>query len=192
MSHNFLLNTNFHVLFNAIDQELVEQSKQQGCPSCKNKLHQANYPRSPSGIPAAFRGHYEARFSLCCHTCRKRTTPPSVRFFGRRWRPAPLFMFICILQCGINERRLRLLKRHFGITMSSSTWKRWRRWWREAFEETTFWRKERGSLVTPLKTKVLIPRALWYLFKSKQTFTERIRYLLTFLSPLTGGVLRAV
>ena len=137
---------------------MAEIAMNNGCSHCGGKLHLANYPRSPAGMPAAFRLHYNQRISFCCSSCRKRTTPPSVRFFGRRWFPAPIFIFICLLQCGINDRRLSQVKRHFGITVRESTWKRWRRWWRESFSETKFWIKEKGLLSTPLKPNQYIPR----------------------------------
>jgi hypothetical protein len=193
MLHNFLFSAIFHLFLCAIDQEVIDKLTKQGCQYCKSKLHQANYPRSPSGIPAQFRDHYNERFSLCCAVCRKRTTPPSVRFFGRRWFPAPIFILISMLQCGINERRLAQIKKHFGITVSESTWKRWRRWWREEFMTTKFWQQEKGMIrIEPTeKTNQLIPRALFNAFK-KDLFTERIKWLLHFLSPLTGGILRAV
>ena len=54
MSHKFLLNASFHSLLNAIDQELAEQALKKGCSHCGGKLHQADYPRSPFGIPQPF------------------------------------------------------------------------------------------------------------------------------------------
>lgn len=190
MLHNFLSKAIFHSVLNVIDRDLMDQAKKEGCSFCKNTLHQANYPRSPAGMPSEFRVHYDARLSLCCNSCRKRTTPPSVRFFGRRWFPAPIFIFICILQCGINERRLAQIKKHFGITVSESTWKRWRRFWREAFMTTKFWQREKGILPAIVKTNQNITRVLFDLFNGN--LEEKMRLLLRFLSPLTGGVLRAV
>jgi len=190
MSQNFIFKSSFHSLLIKIDQEMAATVMSKGCVHCGGNLHQSNYPRSPAGMPCEFRDDYNQRISFCCSTCRKRTTPPSVRFFGRRWYPAPILILICILQCGINERRLWLIKRHFGITVSEITWKRWRRWWREVFVTTKFWVKEQGLLATPLKAKPFIPRALFNLFKGNPT--ERIRLLLRFLSPLTSGVLCAI
>lgn len=45
----------------------------------------------------------------------------------------------------VNEHRLAQIKRHFGITVSESTWKRWRRWWRIAFNKTRFWKQARST-----------------------------------------------
>ena len=186
----FLYKANFHLFLNNMDQEIANAVFELKCPFCPGKLHQANYPRSPMGIPLEFREDYSERLSFCCDTCRKRTTPPSVRFFSRRWYPAPVFMLICLLSLGINERRLSQMKRHFGLTVSESTWKRWRRWWRESFVVTDFWKKEKGLAVSMLKETISFPRALLKLFSG--TFDEKLRLLLRFLSPLTGGVLRAV
>lgn len=190
MSHKFLFNATFHALLNQIDQELAEMTLQKGCPYCGNKLHLANYPRSPIGILPQFRDYYDERLSFCCDTCRKRTTPQSVRFFGRGWHPAPLHLLISALMCGINERRLLQVKRYFGISVSGSTWKRWRRWWRTSFITTPFWQKQKGLVATAIKTNTPLPRALLDLFQG--ALEEKMILLLQFLAPLTGGVLRAV
>jgi hypothetical protein len=190
MSQNFLFNASFHLLLITIDQEIANKILTNGCPYCKGNLHRADYPRSPVGMPSQFRYHYNERFSFCCDTCRKRTTPPSVRFFGRRWYPAPLLLLVSALMLGINERRLVQVKRHFGIVVSESTWKRWRRWWRESFALTLFWRKEKGVVPISIETSQAFPRPLLNIFKG--TLGEKMRFLLRFLSPLTGGILRAV
>jgi len=191
MSHKFLLNASFHWLLMAMDKDLATQAREQGCPYCGHPLHQANYPRSPLGLLRSFREYYTDRFSLCCNTCRKRTTPPSVRFFGRRRFPALLLLFISILSLGINARRLAQVKRHFGITLSESTWKRWRRWWRESFMGTRFWRQTQGIVVTTIMDATSsFPRVFLALFKG--SLEEKMSGLLRWLSPLTGGVLRAV
>ena len=190
MSHKFVSDSNFHLLLNKIDHEISEAARQKGCSYCGHSLHQADYPRSPAGLPAEFREHYNERHSLCCDTCRKRTTPPSVRFFGRRWFPAPLFVLISILTIGVNERRLSQVKRHFGISVSESTWKRWRRWWRELFLKTPFWQQAKGHVLIPIEETKSIPRALLSLFEGG--LENKMRHLLKFLSPLSTSNLRAI
>jgi hypothetical protein len=190
MSQNFLFDTSFHLLLNKIDQEFAEKIRQQGC-SCGGKLHQADYPRSPFGLPALFRANYDERFSFCCNTCRKRITPQSVRFFGRRWFPAPLLLLISVLSLGVSNRRCAQVRRYFGIFISESTWRRWRRWWRESFMATPFWQQAKGSfLPTDQIMQGPFPRVLLAEFQGK--IEEKIILLLRFLSPLTAGVLRAV
>ena len=188
MSQNFLWNANFHSLLKAIDEELADKARGLGCPECGHKLHQANYPRSPMGVPARFRSYYEERLSFCCEICRKRWTPPSVRFFGRRWYPGPLFMLISAFMGRINDRLFIKVKEWFGISVGLSTWKRWRQWWYEVFPFTLFWKQAQG-IVPVLETKRSFPRALLGLFQGK--LEEKICSLLKFLSPLSYGFLRA-
>lgn len=40
---------------------------------------------------------------------------------------------------GINKRRIALIKKHFGIVICESTWRGWRKWWRDEFVITKFW-----------------------------------------------------
>ena len=191
MSHKFLQEASFHSLLNKIDQELSDNAHEEPCSHCGGRLHQSNYPRSPFGIALPFRKNYEERLSLCCGKCRKRTTPPSIRFFGRRRFPAPLILLISILTLGINDKRLSQVKRHFGITVSKSTWDRWRRWWRESFMTTAFWQQARGLL--PPRSEIIqgpFPRELFRVFQGKME--ERMLFLLHFMTPLTAGVLRAL
>lgn len=188
MSHTFPFNSTFHRLLVAIDRELAETTRQERCP-CGGALHLSNYPRSPLGLPVHFRPDYETRFSFCCNDCRKRITPPSVRFFGRRWYPAPLLVLISALMLSINDYRLTQIKRHFGITVTESTWKRWRRWWREAFAETRFWKRARVSIP---EYRNIVPIARHMLNSFQGLFDEKMILLLQFLSPITAGLLRAV
>jgi hypothetical protein len=190
MSHTFFWKANFHFFLSSIDQDLANQTQQQGCLECGQKLHQANYPRSPVGIPIQFRDHYDERLSFCCDTCRKRMTPPSVKFFGRRWYPAPLFILISAFMRGVTEYHLDQMKRHFGLTVSESTWKRWRGWWQETFMTTLFWKQAKGMVPKALETNRSFPRALLDVFQG--TLEEKMCFLLRFLSPLTRGVLQAI
>lgn len=192
MSQNFLFNANFHLLLTKIDQEFSKKIKQQGCPDCGGPLHQADYPRSPfGGLPALLRAYYDERFSFCCGDCRKRITPQSVRFFGRKWFPAPLLVLISVLMLGINQSRIAQVKRHFGITVSESTWRRWRRWWSASFMTTQFWKQTKGSF--PPTDQIIqgpFPRVLLNGFRGE--IKEKMHSLLKFLAPLPAGILRAV
>jgi len=188
MSHKFLFDSTFHSFLIAIDRELSEVVRQKGCP-CGGSLHRANYPRSPFGLLPKYRKSYEERFSFCCNDCRRRTTPPSVRYFGRRWYPAPLLLLISALMLSINEHSLNQIKRHFGIMVSESTWKRWRRWWREVFVETAFWKHARGLIPEPKKPVTMARRML---SSFQGTIDNRMLLLLKFISPITAGHLRAV
>jgi hypothetical protein len=189
MSHKFLFNASFYTVLMSIDRELAEKERRKGCCHCGGKLHQSHYPRSPLGVPIEFRFHFEERFSFCCFNCRKRSTPSSVRFFGRRWFPGPIFILISALMMGINERRLAQIKRHFGVVVSESTWKRWRYWWRKVFPTTEFWKSQAG-LIHPDGIKGVFPRDLLTMYLGG--LAEQMTLLLQFLSPMTAGFLQAV
>jgi len=191
MSHTFLWNAKFHLFLNKIDEDLAQQTQQRGCVECGHKLHQANYPRSPVGVPPQFRNHYEERLSFCCESCRKRVTSPSVRFFGRRWYPAPIFILISALMRSVSDYYLAQLKRHFGLVVSETTWKRWRRWWRESFIATRFWQQAKSIIPQQaLEMNRSFPRALLDSFRG--TFEEKMCLLLKFLSPLTTRILHFI
>ena len=194
MSQNFLTKSSFHARLTEIDQEIAMSCLAKGCVRCDGKLrklHQSDYPRSPMGIAQAFRDYYLSRFSFCCIDCRKRTTPPSVRFFGRRWYPAPLHIFISIMTYGISKRRIALMEKHFGIVVRESTWRRWRKWWRDEFVATKFWSQAKGKLPPGNDiTQGSFPRAIFNFYTGN--VEEKMLLFLPFLSPLTSGILRSI
>jgi hypothetical protein len=191
MSQNFLFKSSFHAYLIKIDLELADIRAKKGCVYCGGKLHQADYPRSPMGMPSEFRNQYSQRISFCCSNCRKRTTPPSARFFGRRWYPAPLHIFISIMICGINKRRIALIEKHFGIVVRESTWRRWRKWFSSEFVITKFWQQEKGRLPPTAEiTQGPFPRVIFNLYTGN--IEQKILLFLPFLSPLTIGILRAI
>lgn len=112
-----------------IDNDLAEEARLSGCPYCGSALHQADYPRTPHGLSDADSTDYQFRRSFCCSDCRRRTTPATVRFFGRRWYVAPTFILLNALSSNwSHRRRAQIIQRHFGLTMSKRTLLRWRRW----------------------------------------------------------------
>ena len=78
---NRLADQQLHQLLEKVDWDLAEQAHQQGCLFCRGKLHRADYDRKPRGGP-----EWDYRYSFCCaqEGCRRRRTPESVRFMGRR------------------------------------------------------------------------------------------------------------
>lgn len=189
MSHKFLCNASLHAAQFALDQELAQSCRQSGCWFCGGRLHVSNYPRKPRGVPPPFREGYVQRLSFTCAECRCRCTPPSVRFFGRLRFVAVAAILIASLTRGPSERRCRQLERCFGVRLSVSTWQRWRRWWRERFVSTRFWMQSRGQFADPAGLGRL-PAGLLGAFSGR--LVERLLLTLRFLSPLTGGPLRAV
>ena len=77
----------FFTLLEHLDEEMARGVAARGCPRCEGPLHRGDYGRKPRGALIAPAGEaFVVRFSLCCgrEGCRKRATPPSVRFLGRR------------------------------------------------------------------------------------------------------------
>ena len=68
-----------------VGQDLAGETRKKACP-CGGRLHSANYLRKPRGTPVQLPEQECLRFSFCCDRvgCRKRVTPPSVRFMGRK------------------------------------------------------------------------------------------------------------
>ena len=189
MYYKLLQNPSFHSLLLDIDHQLSEQYRLKRCPFCKGPLHKSNYSRSPLGLVNKHRKYYSTRLSFCCGYCRKRTTPPSVRFFGRRRFVAPVFMFISMLNCKITQNSLRKMHRYFNVNISKRTWTRWRKWWNTLFVQTKFWKQAKGLLHLGSLLKEH-PRSLLLSFES--TFSNKMILILQFLSPLTAGFYLAV
>jgi hypothetical protein len=187
MSATLLADVQFHELLLAIDRDLADACRAGGC-RCGGVLHAARYPRKPRGRPLAVarrlgRDH-DLRFSFCCAVdgCRSRDTPPSVRFLGRRVYIAAVVVLIAIFRNGADDRRLQRLAA--VLPVDRRTVARWRRWWRDVFTATPFWRIARARFVPPVDVANL-PAALLERFVGDET--DRIVALLRFLGPLTGG-----
>lgn len=95
-----------------VDAAEARVCRSAGCARCGRVLHSATYPRKPHGLAASLR-HDARRFSFCCAACRRRVTPPSSRFFGRRFRVAPLFLVVSALMLA-GGARLEAVARQWG------------------------------------------------------------------------------
>ena len=78
-----------------IDAAEAARSRSEGCEHCPGRLHGATYPRKPHALAPGLRDGVR-RHGFCCAACRLRKTPPSVRFFDRRYRVAPVFLAACL------------------------------------------------------------------------------------------------
>ena len=183
MCHAGLLPTNFHALLLQFDRDLLDQAQRRGCSHCGGVLHRADYPRKPWRVSRQFGWCYERRFSLCCERdgCRRRTTPGSVRFLGRRRYTAVMVILVSALSHGGAGRRGERLRQ--ALKVSRRTLTRWRTWWRENFVASAFWRTARGRLVRRLENTPL-PAALLEAFEGRTR--QRLLKLLLFLAPLSS------
>jgi hypothetical protein len=126
-----------------IDKDLAAETRERGCPHCGGVLHSACYPRKlkKSCIPHDNKG--TVRFSFCCSTdgCRRRITPPSVRFLGRKRYLSAVVVLLSAMSCGFAIRRAKELRKLVGV--SHRTRARWQTWWQETFHATRFWKYEK-------------------------------------------------
>lgn len=166
-----------------LDEEIATEARSKGCPFCGGTLHSGRYPRKPRGIPSEVEGYYQFRASFCCSRkgCRLRTTPPSVRFLGRKVFSAAAVVLVTILRHGPTPERLSRLHQLTGV--SARTVARWRIWWKSAVPRTRWWRTARGFLRQPV-AEHLMPTSLLNAFATGDEKAGLIA-LLRFVSPLT-------
>lgn len=172
----------------AVDRDLAEETRQRNC-SCGGRLHSANYPRRPRGCPDDLPDAYRYRLSFCCDRegCRKRVTPPSVRFLGRKVYLSVMVVLLTAMQQGASSRRVRELSKVVGA--DRRTIARWQAFWREHFPRTPFWKIARARLLRVLDVCVL-PLGLVEAFVHGHDPCREWASLLRFLSPITitGGL----
>lgn len=173
----------FHRLLVMFDDDLARGAREQGC-ECGGRLHSANFPRKPKGVPAEFREFYCQRLSLCCarDACRGRTTPSSLRFLGSRVHVAITVLLISVMMDGGTRAHLSELSRQIGV--DRRTLGRWREWWQTTFVAGRFWRSQQARFSPPVDESRL-PASLLERFLGGGL--RRLVNLLRFLKPITAG-----
>jgi hypothetical protein len=188
MYHNLPRTARFWSFLFAIDQDLAETTRENGCP-CGGRLHCANYLRKPRGTPLQLPEPQRLRLSFCCDRdgCRKRATPPSVRFLGPKVYLGAVIIVISAMRQGPTPRRVRELSNRFGA--DRWTIARWQAFWREHFPQTPFWKVARASLV-PVFEIATLPYSLVDAFLRQHPRSRGWTLLLLFLAPIMtpGGL----
>ena len=167
-----------------VDADLAEVVRLQGCCHCaEGKLHRADYKRKPRGVPSW--PDEPKRISFCCHRegCRRRHTPPSVRFLGRRVYGGVVAVLIPALAHGLKPERVAQIRKALDLKIDRRTLARWRQWWLGLFVASPFWKEARARFMPPLCQQTL-PLSLCRKFEIAER-RDRLLELLKFLSPLT-------
>ena len=133
----------------AFDADLASTAQEEGC-GCGGKLHRANYKRKPRGVPS-----WDRRHSFCCgeEGCRRRRTPPSVRFLGRRVYVGFVVVLLAAMRHGLKPERVRLIRERMGVDVR--TLERWRRWWLTVFAAGPFWKAAKARLMPRVEEATL-------------------------------------
>ncbi len=183
MCLKILEDSRLYALLLKVDGDLAELERATGC-ACGGALHRASYPRKPrAGRGVGQPDGYDRRHSFCCAEdgCRKRTTPASVRFLGRKVYLGVVVALVTALRHGANARRAGEIRRAIGA--SRRTLARWRTWWKETFTATPFWRAARARLVPPV-LEAAMPASLLERFVEEEDEMRLVR-LLDFVKPVT-------
>lgn len=167
-------------LLEYVDAQLAEALHERGCLHClKGKLHRADYERKPRGGPEC----WTKRHSFCCDEegCRRRHTPASVRFLGRKVYVGFVVVLKTAMRHGLTAWRVEQL----GLVLPDldrRTLERWRQWWLENLVTSSFWKAARARFMPPLSEEQL-PLGLCERFGIESA--DRVVELLRFLAPIT-------
>jgi len=174
---NHLADQKLFQLLEKVDTDVIEEARAKGCLLCGGKLHRSDYERKPRGGP-----QWDVRFSLCCakEGCRRRKTPPSVRFMGRRVYAGLVVVLVSAMTHGLKPERVQRLREVLRI--DRRTLERWRQWWLGRFVDSSFWREARARFLPPLCQKTM-PLSLCLRFAVQRR--SRLLELLKFLAPIT-------
>lgn len=177
----------FFELLLCIDQELFAEAAERPCPHCGGALHRSSYQRKPRGAVDGLPEEFWCRFSLCCSTdgCRRRLTPLSVRYLGRRVYVAAAVVLVAAAHQGAAGSRIARLSQLLGP--SRRTIGRWLSWWCTRFAQSRLFRSLRGLLPSVCDSAQLPTALLDALLPQARTPGRATERLLQLLLPLTSA-----
>lgn len=180
-SHEFGVDVHFLAKLLAIDAETAEAVRLARCQWCGSRLDRADYPRKPrGGLIAPGVEAWSWRHSFCCSRdgCRRRATPPSVRFLGGR-----VYAEVTVVLASVQGQVIEpagALRRATGVP--ARTVRRWLSWWRVAFLASAIWRAS-GARLVPAPDARQLPASLLVRFSAATRLVDLAR----FLGPMTTG-----
>lgn len=188
MSHVPDFDAKFLSALAEVDAQYAERVQDAGCPRCGGRLDRGDYPRKPRGDLGEAAGAYERRLSLCCRVdgCRRRATPPSLRFLGRKVYVAVLVVAASAAGRATALTGLGRARRVKGVPVR--TVRRWLDWWQTVFALGAFFTEARAYFATPVEIAQL-PASLLARFGGATT--AALEKTLRFLAPITTASVRA-
>lgn len=181
MFEGILGNGKFFSALEQADKDIAEAVRAAGC-ACGGALHRADYARKARGDLGDAEHAVSRRISLCCAVdgCRKRSTPPSLRFLGRKVYAGAIIIAACAVWIASTARALLAEEALLGV--SRRTIRRWIAWWADTFASSPFWRATRARFM-PAVDEALLPISLVERFTGD--VVERVRAALELLLPIT-------
>jgi hypothetical protein len=180
MFDQFTFGREFFATLEALDLGIARRVAASRCRVCGGPLHAGNFLRKPRGALLAPDGEaFVVRFSLCCgrEGCRKRATPPSLRFLGRRVYLGVVVIVASLVAQALGARSAKTT----GVPRRTT--RRWLGWWRGPFLATEVLVAIRARLVGVDVEG--IPRSI--VARLPGTAHEQTTAMLHLLAPLTTG-----
>lgn len=181
MLHDLELPESYFSILFMIDQQLADAVQAGGCADCGGPLHQGHYQRKPRGGRLAKAGEQSTlRLSLCCgrRGCRHRSTPPSVRFLGRRVYLEATILLACTF--ALTTLVASAIKRATAVPVR--TVRRWLTWWQTVFPRSAVFAQLRSRTVGAVTVEQL-PGSMVNAFEG--SLPERVHAASRWLLPLT-------
>lgn len=120
------------------------------------------------------------RLSFCCDQCRRRLTPRSVFYLGRRVYVGAMVLLASALRGGVSGAGRA--QSCATLRVPWATLDRWRDWWNEVFPTTALWQSLRGRFVAPITG--LLPAGLLARFSAADAATRALQALVL-IAPLS-------
>lgn len=165
-----------------VDAAYAKQIHEAGCVHCEGALDCAYFRRKPRGELGEAAGAYERRASFCCRRqgCRRRATPLSLRFLGRK-----VYIAVVVVLASAAARATRLSGRGSARQVHgvpARTVRRWHGWWQTVFALGAFWSEAKAFFATPVEVGQLPASLLERFGEPGPTALER---MLRFTAPIT-------
>ena len=181
----FILGREYFANLERHDEAIAAWVAAQRCQVCRGPLHRGDFDRKPRGGLFAVEGEeFVRRFSLCCgqEGCRKRATPPSLRFLGRRVYLGAVVILASLVARAFEDARA--IQPATGVP--ARTVRRWLGWWSGPFLSTEVFLAMRARLVgvdiAELPTSIVA--------RLPGSVAEQVQSMLELLAPLTTGSVR--
>jgi len=147
---------------------------------CTNLITLAN----PKGVPKGTHSDYPIRFSYCCGSdgCRKRFTPPSMRFLSRKVYASVIIFLVFLLKSKTDELKVEELNLLLGTSLSVETVRRLRNFWVKEVSQSHTWKRAAFSHVMAQTLPVSL------LAQFQHVLDTPLKMALKWILPLTAGV----